>query len=1549
MSASSTTRSTVSSLDTPSSTTTSGTSSSRGPVQSVSKTEYVAPKPITSNSAEEEILREICACNGLNYSKLSSGEGENAYIIEMFFSGYPKIVGLQNFPNLHTLTIVGQTITKINGLSALTKLQELWLCECQIKKIENVEVCKQLTKLFLYGNQISLIENVSQLSQLEVLWLNDNNITNIENMSTLIKLRELNLAENKIEKIGRSLDANIRLEDLNLSGNKVSSLKDLTNLARFPHLNSVSLKDPLYSASPVSQLCNYSTHVLYHLPNLLRLDTYDITAKHLSDLAETTVTKKKMYYNMRLKVIRRNLTALVSKLETHKRHLLEGPYQRMRKIVFAVKELEREVQELQQAGEDLNMCTSDTESEKDAKESKKVVDQSHHRKPIMDKYDALKRRLRKLERKCEEIEGYCEEAESRLHRMSDTLISRFMIELETGGNVRFEEGSPTDIWFSSCHDLVLSRFCAADYREQGIMGIKLHRIIRVRNRMLRARFDEKLANFTDEKDNEFYPLSKTPTHKKLLEYLFWMWDPDIAGGATEMARVLEEGFPDADMYQKLGRDGAVPLSNSLSLADRRRINCLMRQSKDKEAADSCPYRYGQLLVAKVYLGKSMSAMDDRSISKSAYHNIDAIFKPRRKVIPNEKKDGENSSCECSGRQCEWYIFDHELVLPEYIIEFEYITRSKCRSPFSGLSDELLENKPVKLANLGGGEDVHSEVDKEIFNMEPTIKQRPRLVTLNDELLLKISKCDALANITVLNLHGNGLTKLKHLQSLSALRKLIVPFNELTRLEDLAHMSLEYLDASFNKIITLEGMKGLSRLKQLDISWNRLTNTREELSILRKHMSGLKTLNMRYNPWLKPDGLRLRVIGRLKSLTLLDDQPVTEEEATAALRVAAGSRISQLSLLTQSRVDATTPRSLSLNTTAQIVLHMSRQKPEKFGEHDTSWYLKVSTLNLEGQHITKLSNLDRLENLKWASFSNNDLTKIEGLDSCVNLEELSLENNCIVKVEGLAKLTKLRRLSLGNNYINTLDNAAFSNLTHLCYVSLENNRLTSLLGLQRATWLVELYVGNNLISNIREVFCLKMLPSLVILDLFGNPVAVDVDHYRLFVIFHLKTLKALDGCAIEASEGNLAKDTFGGRLTADFVAEKLGHSNFHEVRELDLPNSSIRTVDLGTGEQFLNLRSVNLEHNNLTSFTGLVHLVNLRVLCLNHNHIECILPRSKATNTKQKFPTSSIPSKNLEFYTESFTPVLESLEVLHLGYNCIKDMGALQLSRIPALKALFLQGNEITKVEGLDGLHDLRELVLDRNKIKGVSELAFINQWNLVELHLEENRVRDLSNLSSLENLQRLYLGSNRIQDLSELEKLDSLSNLVEISIVNNVISRRLMHRPMLVFRMPQLVVIDGLPVTDEERAKAELYFADQQVYFQPTGTTTTTVEATLPGIGQYKTSVPVKVTNVQLSSPPIWSGAVYYDEATDSNVQRGGGRRRGVPKNDVGGNGLGRTGGNSMAYQHLSSQQNYGYNNSNRNGGQYSYLNNQAPYSAQSTADYVESLARMNNVRNNKR
>lgn len=70
---------------------------------------------------------------------------------------------------------------------------------------------------------------------------------------------------------------------------------------------------------------------------------------------------------------------------------------------------------------------------------------------------------------------------------------------------------------------------------------------------------------------------------------------------------------------------------------------------------------------------------------------------------------------------------------------------------------------------------------------------------------------------------------------------------------------------------------------------------------------------------------------------------------------------------------------------------------------------------------------------------------------------------------------------------------------------------------------------------------------------------------------------------------------------------------------------------------------------------------------------------------------------------------------------------------------------------------------------------------------------------------------NRIQDLSEVEKLSPLMQLVELSLVSCPVSRRLMHRPLLVYKMPTLAVIDGIPVSEEEQLKASLYYLQQEV------------------------------------------------------------------------------------------------------------------------------------------
>ena len=72
---------------------------------------------------------------------------------------------------------------------------------------------------------------------------------------------------------------------------------------------------------------------------------------------------------------------------------------------------------------------------------------------------------------------------------------------------------------------------------------------------------------------------------------------------------------------------------------------------------------------------------------------------------------------------------------------------------------------------------------------------------------------------------------------------------------------------------------------------------------------------------------------------------------------------------------------------------------------------------------------------------------------------------------------------------------------------------------------------------------------------------------------------------------------------------------------------------------------------------------------------------------------------------------------------------------------------------------------------------------------------------------------SRSQELSELEKLDGLGCLLELSLVSNAVARRMLHRPLLTYRLPSIQVIDGIRVTEDERAKAELYFMEQQVTF----------------------------------------------------------------------------------------------------------------------------------------
>lgn len=65
-------------------------------------------------------------------------KGSDTSKLEMFFSGYPRIVGLSLFPNLTSLTIVAQDIKEISGLETCLQLKELWIAECCIEVSLNI-------------------------------------------------------------------------------------------------------------------------------------------------------------------------------------------------------------------------------------------------------------------------------------------------------------------------------------------------------------------------------------------------------------------------------------------------------------------------------------------------------------------------------------------------------------------------------------------------------------------------------------------------------------------------------------------------------------------------------------------------------------------------------------------------------------------------------------------------------------------------------------------------------------------------------------------------------------------------------------------------------------------------------------------------------------------------------------------------------------------------------------------------------------------------------------------------------------------------------------------------------------------------------------------------------------------------------------------------------------------------------------------------------------------------------------------------------------------
>ncbi|CAI8019545.1 Leucine-rich repeat and guanylate kinase domain-containing protein [Geodia barretti] len=155
------------------------------------------------------------------------------------------------------------------------------------------------------------------------------------------------------------------------------------------------------------------------------------------------------------------------------------------------------------------------------------------------------------------------------------------------------------------------------------------------------------------------------------------------------------------------------------------------------------------------------------------------------------------------------------------------------------------------------------------------------------------------------------------------------------------------------------------------------------------------------------------------------------------------------------------------------------------------------------------------------------------------------------------------------------------------------------------------------------------------------------------------------------------------------------------------------------------------------------------------------------------------------------------------------------------RLLFLDGNQITAISGLDSLSRLSHLSLASNRIDTISNLTSLplkylrlSGNNIVEIEnletltdlmvidLSGNQISRLGGLCGHSSLMEIYLQENVVVEREELLHLKELKNLRVLSLNQNPIDTVPEYRSYAVFHLPFLTRLDGQTVRIEEKVSA---------------------------------------------------------------------------------------------------------------------------------------------------
>ncbi|KAH7106547.1 hypothetical protein BKA62DRAFT_608825, partial [Auriculariales sp. MPI-PUGE-AT-0066] len=175
----------------------------------------------------------------------------------------------------------------------------------------------------------------------------------------------------------------------------------------------------------------------------------------------------------------------------------------------------------------------------------------------------------------------------------------------------------------------------------------------------------------------------------------------------------------------------------------------------------------------------------------------------------------------------------------------------------------------------------------------------------------------------------------------------------------------------------------------------------------------------------------------------------------------------------------------------------------------STFVSLKTLELGGNRIRQIENLDGLVNLEELWLGKNKISRLENLSALTKLRILSIQSNRITKLENLDALSSLEEFYISHNGVEVLEGLTHN--TQLRTLDVSANRLKAIENIAHLAQLEELWASSNAIPDLaglqRECAGLQQLQTVYFEH---NPAQrADMVGYRRKMMLALPQIKQID--------------------------------------------------------------------------------------------------------------------------------------------------------------------------------------------------------------------------------------------------------------------------------------------------------------------------------------------------------------------------------------------------------------------------------------------------------